>query len=247
MRKMLTVVGVVAGVAAGLPGSVASAAPADCVPAVVSVDDVGRYEGTGSGGGTFELIVTVTAAAGCEPTGSVDYATEYGTAGAGDILATSGTLTWTADASSRTVAVPVLADSAIEADEKFTLRLSDPVGLTVPDTTAIGTLVDDDASPPVFDADGKICWRQAGTCPVRISSRQPLAAPVTLRYQTIGEAASYVPVADGVLTIPAGTGSATVSIRLLSGTWPTERFTLELHTPSSGTVATPHTEITIQS
>ncbi len=59
---------------------------------------------------------------------SVDYNTLTGTAGAADFTSTSGELNWAAgDTTTRTITVPITADSVAETPETFTIRLSDPV------------------------------------------------------------------------------------------------------------------------
>ena len=60
---------------------------------------------------------------------SVDYATEDGTAAAGaDYTATSGTLTFAAGETAKTVSVPVLDDAIDEGKETMRLELSNPKG-----------------------------------------------------------------------------------------------------------------------
>ena len=66
----------------------------------------------------------------------------------GDYTATSGTLTIPAGASSATVTVPVNGDTAIEASETFTVKLSNPSGATLTRTQAIGTIRNDDFTDP---------------------------------------------------------------------------------------------------
>ena len=76
---------------------------------------------------------------------TVDYATADGTAKAGeDYTATSGTLTFAAGETAKTVSVPVLDDSLDEGEETFTLRLSNATGARVADGEATGTIANDD-------------------------------------------------------------------------------------------------------
>ena len=79
---------------------------------------------------------------------TVDYATADGTAVAGaDYTATSGTLTFAAGETSKTVNVPILDDSHDEGEETFTLRLSNAAGARIGDGEATGTIVNTDAMP----------------------------------------------------------------------------------------------------
>ncbi|MCY3596937.1 MAG: hypothetical protein OXG71_05805 [Rhodospirillales bacterium] len=76
---------------------------------------------------------------------TVDYATADGTATAGeDYTATSGTLTFAAGESSKTVNVPILDDSHDEGNETFVLRLSNATGARIADGEATGTIANED-------------------------------------------------------------------------------------------------------
>ena len=119
-------------VAATVPGSTA-----------LTVTDARVNEASGAPLG-FEVslsqaeLVTVT----------VGYATADGTATAGaDYTDTSGTLTFEAGETSKTVTVPVLEDSHDEGSETLTLTLSDPSGAQIEDATATGTIQNSDPMP----------------------------------------------------------------------------------------------------
>ena len=76
---------------------------------------------------SLDFAVTLNRAAGHDV--SVDYATEDGTAAAGaDYTATSGTLTFAAGETAKTVSVPVLDDAIDEGKETMRLKLSNPKG-----------------------------------------------------------------------------------------------------------------------
>ncbi len=79
---------------------------------------------------------------------TVDYATSDGTATAGeDYTAASGTLTFAAGETTKTVSVPVLDDSHDEGHETFSLRLSNLVGARAGDLEATGTIENTDPMP----------------------------------------------------------------------------------------------------
>lgn len=118
--------------------------PQPVVLPVLSVADAQADEG-----GTVEFAVTLSAPAPGAVT--VDYATADSTATAGaDYSAASGTLSFTAGETAKTIAVTALTDSAAEPDETFTLTLSNASGATIADSTATGTVAD--VAPPPLTA-----------------------------------------------------------------------------------------------
>ena len=106
----------------------------------LSVADARAEEGTDE---TIDFAVTLDAASRGRVT--VDYATSDGTAKAGaDYAAKSGTLTFTAGETAKTVAVTVLDDAIDEGSETLTLTLSNASGATIADGTATGTITNND-------------------------------------------------------------------------------------------------------
>ena len=109
-------------------------------------------------GATLAFVVTLDPASATAVT--VDYATTDGTATAGDdYTATSGTLTFAATETTKTIAVPVLDDTHEDSGETLTLTLSNAVNARIEDGTATGTINNDEAgltaqftqAPPVHD------------------------------------------------------------------------------------------------
>ena len=79
---------------------------------------------------------------------TVDYATSDGTAVSGeDYRSATGTLTFPPGDNHETVSVELLGDDVQEADETFSLTLSDAVGATLRDSTGTGTIRDDEERP----------------------------------------------------------------------------------------------------
>ena len=75
-------------------------------------------------------------------------ATSDGTATAGsDYTATSGTLSFAAGETEKTVSVPVLDDAHDEGSETLTLTLSNPSGAYLADGSATGTITNSDPMP----------------------------------------------------------------------------------------------------
>ena len=107
---------------------------------VLSVADAQANEGAGASV-SFQVSLS-RAAAGAV---TVDYATADGTATAGaDYTATSGTLTFAAGDTAKTVSVPVLDDAIDEGEETFSFRLSNATGARIADGEATGTITNAD-------------------------------------------------------------------------------------------------------
>ena len=107
----------------------------------ISVSDTSATEGS-----AVPFTVSLSAASSQEVT--VAYAISGVTATSGtDFSETSGTLTFAANETSTTVSVATTEDSDHEADETFTLTLSNPTHATLGDATATGTIIDDDEGP----------------------------------------------------------------------------------------------------
>ena len=112
----------------------------------LSVADARADEGAGA---TVDFEVPLSRAyTNAEHSVTVDYATADGTATAGeDYTAASGTLTFAAGETVKTVRVALLDDAIDEGEETFTLRLSNARGARVADGEATGTIVNSDPMP----------------------------------------------------------------------------------------------------
>ena len=80
---------------------------------------------------------------------TVDYALTGGTATSGtDFAFASGTLSFAAGDTSKTISVPVIQDSDVEGDETVIIGLSNPTGgAVISDASGTLTITDDDAAP----------------------------------------------------------------------------------------------------
>jgi hypothetical protein len=113
----------------------------------VQIDDVTVTEGNT---GTTDAVFTVTLSEAYSGAVTVDYATADGTAVEGsDYTSTSGTLTFGAGETSKTISVPVIGDTLDEFDEQFFVNLSNAAGAQIADSQAVGTIQDDDDPPLV--------------------------------------------------------------------------------------------------
>lgn len=117
----------------------------------LTVANVTAAENSGS------LVFTAVLSAPSSHVITVNYATVNGTATApADFTAGSGTLTFQAGTTSRTVAVPLINDLLVEqGNETFSLTLSNPVNVVLGTTSATATITDDDAlvcGAPAYNA-----------------------------------------------------------------------------------------------
>ena len=134
-------------------GAITNDDVAATLPAL-SVGDVSLREGDT---GTAELMFVVTLDKAATGPVTVNYATANGTATAGsDYAALAGTLTFAAGETSKMVHVIVNGDTAVEANETFSLTLSNAAGATIADATAVGQITDDDTVQDPGNGPGKV-------------------------------------------------------------------------------------------
>ena len=115
---------------------------APSTPPAVSIADLTVAEGDGE---HSHFMFTVTLDKASDETVTVQYSTSDGTAIAGvDYTATTGTVTFAPGVTTQLVHVDVIGDAAAEQHETFTVTLSSPVGATLADGSATGTITDDD-------------------------------------------------------------------------------------------------------
>jgi hypothetical protein len=113
----------------------------------ISIGDASGAEGN-SGATTLSVPVTLSATG--TSTVTVEYATADGTATAGsDYAAARGTLTFRPGESEKTIPVSVAGDTSIEANETFTVILSNPVNASIAKGTATATITNDDTAAAV--------------------------------------------------------------------------------------------------
>ena len=194
-----------------------------------------------SGTTNASFTVTLSAAAGIPLT--VNYATADGTAtAANDYTATSGTLTFAAGETSKTVTVAVKADALVEASEAFALTLSAPSAGTL--TKASGTATIQDLLPAISVSDATVAEPTTGTATesFTVSLSKASNTPVTVAYTTAdGTAKAGVDytATSGTLTFAAGETSkvVTVAVKPNSAIAGDEQFSLVLSTPTAATIA----------
>lgn len=114
----------------------------DDEPPLLTINNVSMQEGRF---GTRVFVFTLTLSAASDVPVTVDYATANGTATAGsDYQAQSGTVTFAAGETSKTISIVVNGDRKREANETFFVNLSDVVGALLQDDQGVGTILNDD-------------------------------------------------------------------------------------------------------
>jgi hypothetical protein len=114
----------------------------DDAPVSLSIADYSAVEGD-SGTTSFTFTVSLSGPSG-NPV-SVNYATANGSATSSiDYVATSGSLYFAPDQTTKTVTVPVYGDTSYEPDETFYVTLSGASGATLARPQAVGTIRNDD-------------------------------------------------------------------------------------------------------
>ena len=114
------------------------AGPAEVVVTTPTISIAG---GSGTEGDDDDINFTVTLDQAATDTVTVDYATSDGTADAGDdYTAKSGTLSFSAGTTSKTISVAIEDDIENESDETFTVTLSNASGADLGTASATGTI-----------------------------------------------------------------------------------------------------------
>jgi hypothetical protein len=219
-------------------------------PPALSIADLSVTEGSA---GTTPAAFTATLSAATGAPVTVGYAASAGTATAGaDFTAVSGTLTLPAGATSGTVVVPVVGDALDENDETFTVTLSGPVGATLGDGQATGTILDDDPLPALVVDDCGATEGDAGATPCAFVARLMPASgrTVSASYQTedgTATAGNDYSAAAGAVTFVPGATSQALPIAVFGDTTvePDETFVMRLLTPTNATLADAQADGTI--
>lgn len=180
-----------------------------------SIGDITIVEGNT---GTLNALVPVTL---YEPHGNhvtVDYTTANGTAVAGsDYSTVSGTLTFNKNQTTRTIAVPIQGDRLIEANENFSVKLSNPKGATIADGLGIVTIVDNEPRASINNPSTQEGNTGTTTMTFAVTLQAAYDLPVTVAYATGGGTATpgedYV-AASGSVTFQPGQTYQPLSIAL---------------------------------
>jgi len=144
---------------------------------------------------------------------SVQYTTiTDGTATAGaDFAATSGTLTWAdGDALPKRIDVELFDDAAVESDEGFRIRLSNPTGgVTIRTRDQVIVIIDNDPSAPTLSLNKSVvAGCQSVTGRLQLANPAPAGGRVVSISDTLVSATTPASV-----TVPGGATTITFSIK----------------------------------
>jgi hypothetical protein len=205
--------------------------------AMLTIDNTTLVEGND---GVQTALVTVRLT---EPHGnavSVNYTTADGTAHAGtDYLAASGQLSFARNEIAKTIAVRIPGDRAVEPDEGFTVRLSNPKGAKISRGEGYVTVLDDEPRVNIYG--GYRSEGNDGSAPMtfNLSLSAPYDRPVTVHYTTADQSAtagSDYATTSGSWTFQPGadtTHSITVMVTGDRVPEPTESFAVRIDTADS--------------
>ena len=194
-------------------------------------------------GDTAQFVVTLAPASGKQVT--VSYSTADGTAKASEdyTAASSTTLTFAPDETTKTVSVATTEDTRNEATEAFTMTLSGPTNATLKSDakTATGTINDDDALPVLSIADATaVAEGEAAQFVVTLAPAS--GKQVTVSYSTADGTAKasedYTAASSTTLTFAADETTKTISVATTEDTRneATEAFTVTLSGPTNATL-----------
>ena len=201
----------------------------DDAPPTVSIASARAAEGD-SGSNDLEFTVSLGAASGREIT--VDYAEGTGgTAVSGtDYTAVSGTLTFAAGVTRRTITVATIGDTTDEPNETVVVVLRNAVNASLGAAAATGTITDDDDPPTVtLSLSSGSISEASGTTAVSATLSHASSAATTIAIPA--RSLAWTVPADASITIPAGAtanSADTVTLTAMDNTSdePDRRYTV---------------------
>ena len=199
---------------------------------------IGNAEPVAEGGAA---VFTVTLVPASNHVVTVTYSTVDGTAVAdADFTATSGTLTFNPNQTTKTIRVPVLVDSTAEPSESFTVELSDQVGTAITNSTGVGTIAAD--AMPALSITDAAPVAEGNDAVFTVSLSPPSSQVVTVEYRTVdgtAGAGSDYSTTSGTLRFDPLETTKTIQVPVLvdSTQESSETFTVELSTPIGTTLA----------
>ena len=143
------------------------------------------------------------------------------------------TLTFNAGDTSKTVNIPILADTIDEENETFTFTLSSALNATISSSSGVGTMTitDDDAAPTISINDVTAA-ENAGTTNLVATLSVASERTITVDYATSDDTASAgsdYTAGSGTITFAPGVTTQNVPIAIISDTTDEPMRPLKLH------------------
>ena len=208
----------------------------------------------GEGGGN--AVFTVTRSGLTTYPSSVSWTTADGTATAGtDYVAASGTVTFTPGQTVATVTVGVVQGTVNEADETFSVILSNPDAVVLSNSVGTATIVSNVAFPVVSISGGGTLLEGAGmlypakVATITVSLSAPSGRTVTVGLNTtpVTADASDFAATSTTVTFDPGQTRKTITIAITQDVVAedAEQFTVDLSSPTFATIGTGSALVTI--
>jgi hypothetical protein len=204
------------------------------------VSDISIIEGNA---GVRNALVTVSLSGSISSGVSVAYSTSNGSATAGsDYQGVSGTLNFSKNQTSKTIAIPIYGDTTFEGDEFFFVNLRNAKHATIADGQAVVNILNDDTQIWIYDTSLNEGNSGTTTFNFEVWLSAAVNKPLTVNYATANgtaTAGSDYQATSGTLTIPAGqtSGIITVQVNGDNVSEPDETFLVNLSNPSIGTLS----------
>jgi chitinase len=171
--------------------------------------------------GTTEAVFVVSLSGASDAPVTVQYSTLDNTAIAGsDYVAAAGSLTFAPGETNKSIAVAVLGDQEVEANETFAMGLQAAAGAVIADPLGVGTIVNDDVPslPALRVSDVSKSEGRSGTTAFSfvVTLSAPSTVPVTVHYATANGTATVgggdYTAKCGTLTFQPGQTSKTITV-----------------------------------
>jgi ELWxxDGT repeat protein len=168
-----------------------------------------------------------------------------------------GTVAFADGEDSKTITIDVLADSEVEADESFTVSLTNPVGGSINTASAVGTILNDDTTLSITALNADQPEGDSGTTAFTftVSRAGDTSGTSSATWSVSGSGAHPADAADfggslptGTVTFAPGVSTQTITIQVTGDTTvePGEEFTVTLTDASGATLAQASATGTIQ-
>lgn len=198
------------------------------------------------------LTFTVTRSGVTSASVTVNYAAANGTASAGsDYTATSGTLTFAAGETSKTISVPTVNDTIPEPAKTVLMNLSAATGgAIITRAQASGTVNDNDTTAITFAVNNAAAVTEGGTLVFTVTKSGGTYLNTSVNYATANgtaTAGSDYTAVSGTLTFAPTETSKTVSVSTIDDftVESPETVLLNLSSPSGGSITTAQASGTI--